>query len=100
MVEGEYLKNIKVTRSLTTMIQFIMKPAAPAHSILLLFIILHGKWHCVTTDHPCFYNIQDVPLEPTCDGVICSDPHSRSVGHGRHGRLFALLLVPVDDEEE
>lgn len=35
-----------------------------------------------------------------CNGVISSDPHSRSVGHSRHGRLFALLLLPVDDEEE
>lgn len=40
------------------------------------------------------------PLLCTCDGVISSDPHSWSVGHGRHGGLFALLLLPVDDEEE
>lgn len=35
-----------------------------------------------------------------CDGVISCDPHSRGVGHSRHGRLFALLFLSVDDEEE
>lgn len=36
----------------------------------------------------------------TCNGVISRHPHSRSVGHSRHGGLFTLLLLPVDDEEE
>lgn len=40
-------------------------------------------------------------LVSICQGVVSSDPQSRSVGHSRHGGgLFAFLLLPVDDEEE
>lgn len=35
-----------------------------------------------------------------CNGIIRIDPHSRSVGHRWHGGLFALLLLPVNDEED
>lgn len=35
-----------------------------------------------------------------CDGVVGGDPHGGGVGDGRHGGLFAFLLLPVDDEEE